>query len=758
MQCFLSSLTAWCHIGGVGFLLALGAAPAHGQTEKGSLKELFSPPRPAPSLPSDVGKRASPPEARPPDKRPLPSGMYGLQELIAFDALEGAEYDTARKTLTLFGRRARADRLLRIPYLDHLAAAWEANAPTLSLKWTKASSLEIEEANRNSDSFFNIYEPGSRRINRLGAWLFAQGGVSVSAGTNIDDVGELVEKRGGLERIFRGVGPLHVPANLVPIAFKAVPRAVPEVKGMPVRSMMTKVALEADVQAKTIIEMPGLKGKLVGYLPYSDWERTHGSVGGQQHIWISTGKFELQETPDGTRVRFVRTPMQFNMQKYVADKSTPDPILAGYAQLLTRHYDGFAEEFPILHELREVAKVMALRSWLKRHRWQVAFPREGRADWSLPAEVPGVVHMIVNVRASERASLSIKSVMWQTGGIDLRVDTLASVSKANFGRHVCGAAPGTPFFGSPANPSGVSLVCGGGDEPAGIAPSPGAKAPPVVPPKPPRVGGPPMPSAPGPGPIPRSPLLGLAVAMAPRAAAEPVAPPKPPAPAVAGTPTPKCEGKANCREIDCDGHKGTISGWIPNTPKFKHPVVAIQFAGTQPAGANWIQFMWTQIFVRKTAGGVRALDPLIPYASLAGILHYRVHPTVDPAHPKYLVDNLNKVKHLPFYDGINVRDPSYFKIFDEPQSAIRLYHEEAFRDPNVYEMEQKIYFDDFLVSRSGKVCGKVTWMATFSQNREKNRPHDNVAYKVVGADASAVPNEAQMAQLKKQYPEFELRR
>ena len=303
--------------------------------------------------------------------------MYSLQALIDFDTLEAAEYDPAKKTLALFGRRARADRLVRIPYLDHLAAALEADAPTLSLKWTPESRREIEEANRNSDAFFNIYEPGSRRINALGSWLFSQGGVSVKAGTDIDDVGEEVSKRGGLVRIFQGKGPIHVPPDLVRLAFKAEPRARPVVKGMPPRSLMAQIALEADVQSKLIVEMPELKGKIGGYVPHSEWERTRGDVGGEQHVSISPGKFELQESADGRSFRIARSPMQFNMQKYVAGTSTPDPILTGYAQLLTRHYDELAAEFPVLHELREIANEHGRPQLAEAARMEGDFPQGG---------------------------------------------------------------------------------------------------------------------------------------------------------------------------------------------------------------------------------------------------------------------------------------------------------------------------------------------------------------------------------------------
>jgi hypothetical protein len=308
------------------------------------------------------------------------SSVYSLQALIDFDSLDGAQYDPTTKTLALFGRRARFDQLIRIPYLDHLAAAMEADAPTLTLTWTSNSRRDIERAKEDRTAFFKIMD-GSRRINALGSWLFRKGGVDVAPGTEIDYVGEQVAKAGGLQRMFQAGAAIHVPPDMVRLAFAAEPRARPEIKGMSPRSLLAHVALEADIQSKMISEMPELKLKVGGYQTWSEWERTHGSVDEDQRTWISPGRFEISVSADERTLRFRQIPMKFNIQKYVAGKSVPDPILTGYAELLTGGYDALAVEFPVLHELRECAKIMAIRSWLKRNGWRPDLPREGRADW-----------------------------------------------------------------------------------------------------------------------------------------------------------------------------------------------------------------------------------------------------------------------------------------------------------------------------------------------------------------------------------------
>src|SRR5712692_8447914 len=62
-----------------------------------------------------------------------------------------------------------------------------------------------------------------------------------------------------------------------------------------------------------------------------------------------------------------------------------------------------------------------------------------------------------------------------------------------------------------------------------------------------------------------------------------------------------CDGKEYCKEIDCDGHKGTISGAVvsQSIPRSASPFVLIKYEGTKAADLKWVQFIWTEILVRK---------------------------------------------------------------------------------------------------------------------------------------------------------------
>ena len=66
-------------------------------------------------------------------KQPL-TGIYSLQALIDFDSLDGATFDPAFGTVSLFGHKKDSDHFTPVSYLDYLATAMECESPTFSLE------------------------------------------------------------------------------------------------------------------------------------------------------------------------------------------------------------------------------------------------------------------------------------------------------------------------------------------------------------------------------------------------------------------------------------------------------------------------------------------------------------------------------------------------------------------------------------------------------------------------------------------------
>jgi hypothetical protein len=118
-------------------------------------------------------------------------------------------------------------------------------------------------------------------------------------------------------------------------------------------------------------------------------------------------------------------------------KSVEDPLLKQYADELTALYEPLAAKFPVLLDLRESMKVMAIADWLKQKGIKLSLPTAGRSTWNPPAQYPGVIHMELALKEGP-----VGEVMSASGGIDFRVD-----KNWNLVRDAIAAQPGPP----PAN-------------------------------------------------------------------------------------------------------------------------------------------------------------------------------------------------------------------------------------------------------------------------------------------------------------------
>ena len=113
-------------------------------------------------------------------------GIYSLQALINFDALDGATIDPATGTVAVFGHQRDANSVLPIPYLDYLATAMESQSPIFSLEWTAASQRQVDRALETPDSELvqklgNLFDANGR-LTPIGEWWLTQGGAKVKAG------------------------------------------------------------------------------------------------------------------------------------------------------------------------------------------------------------------------------------------------------------------------------------------------------------------------------------------------------------------------------------------------------------------------------------------------------------------------------------------------------------------------------------------------------------------------------------------------
>ncbi len=235
-----------------------------------------------------------------------------------------------------------------------------------------------------------------------------------------------------------------------------------------------------------------------------------------------------------------------------------------------------------------------------------------------------------------------------------------------------------------------------------------------------------------------------------------------------------CSGKPNCKEIACEGHAGMISAAVITNSKSAHfkPFIMLKYTGKNAPNLKWLQFIWVEIKIRRNPG-----DPLQAWRgnqeSLLPDLTIPINSgslklTTDPTQPIYGVDTLDKSQ--PFYGGnaVHARDATSEVIADAPGSAMHLVpnhlvYEHPFaqdpipRDPPVYEIEQYDHFDDFLVSSTGKVCGKISWTASFASKGVPTKTSSGAIlpdYNIATVEEGGKLQQLEVTQLQTQYPTY----
>ena len=226
--------------------------------------------------------------------------------------------------------------------------------------------------------------------------------------------------RQALDAITAKTSEIVVPPDVMREVLGAEPRVRPVLTGLPAHTRLALTACEADAFCKLLFDMPGLRAKVPQYQGYFAWLRDRGQhpATSNGHLWISPGNFELFESTDGQTLRFGQTPMKINIEKYESGRrSVANPQLTAYADLLTACYDGIAREYPVLHQLRECTKMVAVAQWLKRRGYTVSLPRAGRESVNLPTELPGVMYMVMAVKQGP-----VGEILTAAGGVDFSGD------------------------------------------------------------------------------------------------------------------------------------------------------------------------------------------------------------------------------------------------------------------------------------------------------------------------------------------------
>ena len=230
-------------------------------------------------------------------------------------------------------------------------------------------------------------------------------------------------QKNAFHSLFNSRSFIHIPPDIMREVLGVAPVVVPVYEGFAGNSLLGKVAFDADVLGKKLMDMPEIKADVPGYRTYFEWRQTVSRApAAEGHTWFGPDAFELIESSDGGTVRFGKTPVRIYMERYENSpgssgrQSVEDPELKQYADELTVLYEPLAAKYSVLLDLRESMKVMAVAEWLKQKGIKLTFPAAGRGSWKPPAQYPGEIHMELAVKEAR-----VGEVMSASGGIDYRV-------------------------------------------------------------------------------------------------------------------------------------------------------------------------------------------------------------------------------------------------------------------------------------------------------------------------------------------------
>lgn len=243
-----------------------------------------------------------------------------------------------------------------------------------------------------------------------------------------------------MESLFNRLDEVVVPPDVLQTALHIRPEVTPEFIGVDAHSQLARVLFESDYLGKSLVNKPELQKTIALYQTEFAFERSHpvpmkSGAHSTCRIWITIDQIDVAQSPDGNVFATRGAKMRVNIQAMGATGTPPTQCSRDYANLLTSLYDDFSAKFPVLHELREAAKLAAAARWLKTQQPEFTLPQAGRTAWNAPTRTPGLLYLMWSPKPPRPGAptIAIKAM----GGVSLRL-------------------PGVPDVG-PSGPVGVPV-------------------------------------------------------------------------------------------------------------------------------------------------------------------------------------------------------------------------------------------------------------------------------------------------------------
>ncbi len=236
-----------------------------------------------------------------------------------------------------------------------------------------------------------------------------------------------------LERPLNQPEGFQIPPEVVDRLWNVRVEMTPEYRGVPADSLLARAMFDGDYMTKRLTNRPELKLQFPSYQTEFEYRRTHGlnKEDGAFRTWISVAKLDVAQSSSGDTLELRDVQMRFNIRKLGKDGiDLPNQQPNGYEDLLTSLYGSFAQEYPTLHELREIAKLAAAAAWLHGKTPSLQLPKDGAVKWRGPAKVPGLAYTYLYNRDQKLyyqmiveggVNLNLEPFLWpSTGVVDAR--------------------------------------------------------------------------------------------------------------------------------------------------------------------------------------------------------------------------------------------------------------------------------------------------------------------------------------------------
>jgi hypothetical protein len=82
-------------------------------------------------------------------------------------------------------------------------------------------------------------------------------------------------------------------------------------------------------------------------------------------MWFQPKEVRLVRSTDGQSMVFDAVSMELLYESKIGEQVIQDPEAAAFAAHFTQNYDAFAQEWPILKDLKSLGKVVAVMKWIK---------------------------------------------------------------------------------------------------------------------------------------------------------------------------------------------------------------------------------------------------------------------------------------------------------------------------------------------------------------------------------------------------------